>query len=812
MNGKKNSGLTKRFATLVVDKRNLIMVLYVFALIFSVIAMGWVEVENDVTKYLDENTETRQGIDAMNANFVMNSTARVMVCNVTFETAEDIAAYLATIDGVQQVTFDKTEKHYKDAAALFDLAFLEGDHSESSLAAIARIEEDLADYDLYIDTTIGYDDNAMLREEMSVIAVVAGIIIVIVMSLTSRAYAEVPIMLVTFGAAALMNMGTNFIYGKISFISDSVGALLQLALAIDYAVILCHRFMDARETLSDRDAAILALTKAIPEISASSLTTVGGLLALAFMKFGVGKDLSMVLIKAILLSLVSVFTLMPGLLVTFAFAIDRTMHKKLLPDVSWLGRFAVKSRRIVPPLFIVLIIACFFISGNCPFTFSINDLKTAKMTERQVAYFEIKDTFGNNNMIALLVPSGDYEAEAAIADELLALPAVENVSGLSSIEAMEGTSLTDALTPRDFAEMLGLDYEVVEMLYTIYAVENDQLGAVISGVDEFRIPMFDLFMYLKDLMDDQNISLDMEGEINVTEMLDGLAAAKEQLQSEHYSRMVMYVNLPEESDETFAFLSQVRDIVGQYYEGDYYLVGNSTNSRDLSDAFVTDNMMISLLSALFVVLVVLFTFQSVGLPLLLILVIQGAIWINFSIPTFTGRPLYFLGYLIVSAVQMGANIDYAIVISSHYQELKAHMHHKEAIVHALNNSFATVLTSGTMLSSAGLLIGFLSAQPSVSTMGICLGRGTFISMLLVLFVLPAFLVLGDSIIDRTSFRLKVIEPRAKQANGTMRVQGHLRGYITGMVDADFDGVLHGQLNASVSTDGQITVEGETEDE
>ena len=168
MKEKKNGGLTKAFATLVVDKRNLIIVLYVFALIFSVIAMGWVEVESDVTKYLEESTETRQGIDAMNANFVMNSTARVMVCNVTFERAEEIAAFLSSLDGVQQVTFDKTEKHYKDAAALFDVAFLEGNHAESSLTAIARIEEELADYDLYIDTQIGYDDNAMLREEMSI--------------------------------------------------------------------------------------------------------------------------------------------------------------------------------------------------------------------------------------------------------------------------------------------------------------------------------------------------------------------------------------------------------------------------------------------------------------------------------------------------------------------------------------------------------------------------------------------------------------------------------------------------------------------
>ena len=139
------------------------------------------------------------------------------------------------------------------------------------------------------------------------------------------------------------------------------------------------------------------------------------------------------------------------------------------------------------------------------------------------------------------------------------------------------------------------------------------------------------------------------------------------------------------------------------------------------------------------------------------------------------------------------------------------MPHKEAIVHAVNAAFPTVLTSGTMLTSAGLLIGYLSAQPSVSTMGICLGRGTFISMLLVLFVLPAFLVLGDSIINRTTFQIKVMEPKAKTANGTMRVQGHVRGYISGMVDADFDGILHGQLNASISTDGQLTEEGAAED-
>ena len=197
--------------------------------------------------------------------------------------------------------------------------------------------------------------------------------------------------------------------------------------------------------------------------------------------------------------------------------------------------------------------------------------------------------------------------------------------------------------------------------------------------------------------------------------------------------------------------------------------------------------------------------------MLLIVVIQGSIWINFSIPTLMGQPMYFLGYLIVQALQMGANIDYAIVISSHYQELKQHMPHKEAIVHALNAAFPTIFTSGTMMASAGLLIGNLSAQPVVSIMGTCIGRGTIISIILVLCVLPSILVLGDSIINRTSFRLKGMESKVRAATGTVFVRGHIRGQINGIVDAQIDGVIHGQLNATVSTDGQIVEQGGEED-
>ena len=357
-----------------------------------------------------------------------------------------------------------------------------------------------------------------------------------------------------------------------------------------------------------------------------------------------------------------------------------------------------------------------------------------------------------------------------------------------------------------------MDYEVVELLYSGYALEHDQYGQILKGLDDYGIPMFDLVLFLKDQMQEYNITLEGESQEMLDELFGQLEMAQLQLQNEHYSRMVVYLNLPEESEETFAFLTRMREIIGKYYESDYYVVGNSTSSRDLSSSFAEDNLMISILSAFFVILVLMFTFQSAGLPVLLIIVIQGSIWINFSFPTLMDQPLYFLGYLIVQAIQMGANIDYAIVISSHYQEKKREMPHKKAIVEALNAAFPTVFTSGSIMAAAGILIGNLSAQPVVSVLGSCLGRGTIISILLVLLVLPAVLVLGDSIIERTRFKIKSVEIPVKTATGTMRVQGHVRGYINGVVDADFDGILHGQLNASVSTEGQvIEMEGGTED-
>ena len=802
----KGNGMEK-LATFIVDKRNLFFLLYIFALIFCAIATSWVKVEDDITTYLPDTTETRQGLTVMNDNFVTYGTANVMVSNITYDTALEIQEQLEDIDGVTTVDFDDTDEHYTNASALFSVSF-DGEvgdaHAEQALQEIRDKLE--GTYDTSIYSEVGYDSSADLQSEMVVIVIIAAIIIVLVLTLTSRSYAEVPVLIMTFGAAALLNMGTNFLCGTISFISNSVTVILQLALAIDYAIILCHRFSDEHETLPTREACIAALSKAIPEISSSSLTTISGLAALAFMHFGIGRDLATVLIKAILFSLLSVFTLMPGLLVLFSKLIDKTRHKNLVPKITAVGKFDVKTRFIIPPIFGVIIVAAAVFANLCPYCYTYTDLVTAKQSERQIAYQKIKNTFGSSNMVAVIVPSGDYESEGKILDELDGCAEVKSTMGLANIEAMDGYMLTDALTPRQLAEMADLDYEVAKALYGAYAVDHDEYGEIINGLDDYKVPIYDMFKFLEQEMHDGNITLSGDVQDTLDDLFDQLDEAQKQLQSENYSRLVVYLNLPEETDETFAFVDKMHDIIGKYYTDDYYVVGNTTSAMDLSSSFGEDNLLISVLSALFVILVLLFTFKSAGLPVLLIIVIQGSIWINFSFPYLQGESLYFLGYLIVNSIQMGANIDYAIVISSHYTDLKKVVRPKEAIVTALNESFPTIFTSGSILASAGILISVLTTNPVIAAIGTCLGRGTIISMLLVLFVLPQILILGDTIIERTSFEMKGVAGMTRTASGTMHINGRVRGYINGVVDADINGVLHGQFSANIATGTEFEVD------
>ena len=799
MQEKRTESPMTKVARFIVDKRKAFYLVFIAAFIFCAASINKVQVNNDITSYLPAQTETRRGLTIMDEEFITLGSANVMVSNVTYQTALELSHKLEDIEGVSEVVFDSTEEHYKNSSALFTISFDGEETDPATVEAMNEVLSALDGYDVYSSTQIGRDESATLQKEMTVILAIAAVVIVVVLLFTSKSYMEVPVYLIVFVVAAVLNMGTNFIFGTISFITNSIAVVLQLALAIDYAIIFCHRYMEERDNgLDPREADIAALSKAIVEISSSSLTTISGLIALMMMQLRIGFDMGIVLSKGIVCSMLCVFLLMPGLLMLFSKPIDRTRHRNLVPKINFWGKAIVRLRYVLPPIFLVVVVAGAVLSSHCDYVFDTNDTDFDNKPDWRIADEKVADTFGQKNTIAVLVPRGDYNKEKYILERVSQLPQVTQATGLANIEVEDGRMLTDEMTPRQFSELAGVDIELADLLYQAYGLSVEEYGAIFQDPDDYAVPLIDVFEFLLEQKDKGVVSLTGEQADKVDDLQEQLDVGLEQLRGENWSRLVFIADVPTEGDETYALLDEIRAIAQEYYGDDVILVGNSTNAFDLASSFSGDNMKISILTALFVMVILLFTFKSAGLPILLVLTIQGSIWINFSVPVLTGTNLFFLSYLVVSSIQMGATIDYAIVITNRYLELKLEMERKQAAVEALSQSFPTILTSGTIMAVAGFLIGGISTDATIGSVGQTLGRGTVTSIILVMTVLPQLLMLGDALIERTAITLN--RDRKQRFNqGTMRLDGHVRGHVAGFVDGEFKGVIHGSVDALIES-------------
>jgi predicted RND superfamily exporter protein len=786
----------------IVDKRNLFFLLFGILIIFSAISRNWVNVENSMSHYLPDSTETKQGLDLMEQEFITYGTCNVMVANLSYEQAESIGQKLEFMPGIFSVDYDDSEDHYYNGSSYYNITFDYDEKDDRCLEVLDRVKTELAGYDYYLSTTLGDIEAELIAEEMNVIIVLVAIVVVTVLLLTSQAYAEVPVLLITFVAAAILQMGTNFIFGTISFVSNSVTVVLQLALSVDYAIILLNRYKEEHANLESREAIIIALSKAIPEICGSSLTTIGGLIAMGFMQYKMGPDLSMCLIKSIILALGSVFLLMPGVIMLFSKLMDNTKHKNFVPDIPFVGKFDYATRHVVAPLFVVVIVGAYMVSKDCPYVFGDTTITPPIQNSIQKTEEMQTENFGASNMVALIVPAGDYESEAKLLADLEDCPEVDYTMGLTNIEALDGYCLTDKLTPRQFSELIDLDYEVAELVYAAYAVNDEDYAKVVNGLPEYKVSLIDMFMFVYDEVEEGYVTLDDELQDTLDDAYRQMNFAKNQLQGENYSRMLVYLTLPEESVETFAFLDKMHEIAGKYYEGRVLVCGESVSQYDLQKTFGRDNLVTNVLSILTVLVVLLFTFKSAGMPVLLIAVIQGCIWLNFSVPALQQDNIFFMSYLIVSSIQMGANIDYAIVIAGRYMELRETNGRRQSIIDAMNQAFPTIITSGTMMVVAGFLIGKLTSNAAIFGIGKSLGRGTSISILITMFVLPQILLVGDKIIEKTAFVMNM-PIRTKNASGLMKVDGLVRGRIDGVVTGTMKAIVRGNVSAYVEA-GDVT--------
>ena len=772
---KASENFMMKLARFIVNKRKAFIALFILVCVYSVICLPKVGVVNDLTEYLPESTETRQGLDIMNEEFTTFGSAKVLVSNITYDRALALAGEIEEIKGISAVSFydeedsayddDEIGDYYRDASALYTLTFEEEEDTELSQAAMVQVREKLTGYPSYVYTTVDKDDAASLKADMKVIVVIVVLIILVVLLFTSKTYMEIVIFLTVFGVAALINMGTNYWFGEISFVTNAVGAVLQLALAIDYAIILFHRFMEEHEDKETIEAITVALSKAIPEISSSSLTTVSGMIALMFMQFGIGMDLGSVLTKAIIISLLTVFLLMPALIVMFSKAIDRTVHQNFVPTINFWGKIVVKLRFIGIPVFLVIVAGASVFSGKCPYIYDINSIESSKKNEFLASKERIEETFEVTNTMAIVIPKGDYEKEGRILKRLEAMDEVDTALGLANVEVSDDGKyiLVDKLGPRDFSEVAGVDLDLVRVLYQFYAFDREQYSAFMKNLDDYRVSIIDMIDFIYQQKEKGGIEFNEEMSDEIDDLHKAVCDAREQLEGESYDRLVFTLRGAVEGAETFATIDRIRDIALEYYD-EVYVVGDATSNCDLSTSFERDNVIISVLTALFVGIILLFTFQSAGLPFLLVLTIQGSIWINFSMPYLTSSTMYFLSYLVVSSIQMGATIDYAIVITSRYLDLRKGMpDRKKAVVQSLNEAFPTIITSGTILTSAGFVIVYLTNNAVIASLGKVLGRGTLISIILVMTVLPQLLLVGDKLIDKTELTRAVKLGQEKEA-------------------------------------------------
>ena len=742
-------------AAAIVRYRFFIILLFLLAAVYCALSLGRVKVNSDLTAFLSPETETRQGLTVMEEEFLTYASENIMIANVTWQRAEELKETIEDFEGVASVAFDETAAHYTSASALLSISYAGVDGDADVAAAREQVKALLAPYDSYVYSMNLASYSEQLASEMVGVVLIAVAVIVAILLFTSRSYFEVVIFFVVFVFAALLNMGTNFWLGTISTITHSIAIILQLALAIDYAIIFSHRYQDEALTHdSYREALIEALAKSIIEISSSSLTTISGLVALMLMQFRLGYDLGMVLAKGIVCSLLTVFLLMPGLIMLFPRAIRRTAHKGLIPDIRPWGRFLMQNGYAFVWLFLLALPLAVWCSGHTTYAFNDSSVTELVYNENRAAMHKITDTFAHSTSIALLVPAEDFEKEHLVISQIDALPEIRTATGLANIEVEDGRMLTDRIGPREFAELMDVSAEEARLLFQAYGIRHEEYQAIFGAPENYQVPLVDMFLFVFDLMDRGVVSLEPERQQEVDDLRETLEMGLDQLRGEHYNRMVFTADVPVEGEESTALVERIRAIAEEQYGPDTVLViGDVTSARDLHDAYTGDSRLISLLTITFVFVILLCTFRTVIGSAILVFVIQGSIWINFSFPYLEGSVPSFVTNMIVSAIQMGATIDYAIVLMNRYQVLKAECPKKKAMALAVNQSFPTVLTSGAIMTIAGLLIAYRVSDVYVNHIGLAVGRGAFISVVLVLTVLPQLLVLLDTAVDKTRFQI-----------------------------------------------------------
>ena len=744
----KASGSLNKFSAGIVKGRWICFGVFIALTIACVCLIPQIKVEYDLTTQMPQDSYTSEALDVLKREFDDKGMAYVCVVNIDSTEAKDIADELKDLEGVANVTYVE-QMNFKNGKALYTVNLKDYDSTAECFDTIERIIDHLdnTSRESYLtgQSAYSYFTKAETEESILKIGVVIVALILVMLIFTSKTYFEIVLMLIVFAVAVAINMGTNVLFDGISYISNLVSLVLQLALSLDYMVVLLHRYMEERQSYDAKEATARALSKGIVEICSSALTTIAGLGSLLLMTMPIGVEIGLSLGKSIVASLLTVVFFMPALLVLLDKPLMKSKHRPFVPNVKRPAKAILKARWVIVPLFVVIVVlSCV---GQLQNVYGFNYNGGSMILDAKA---QIEPEFGTLNSLVVVVPKGNAEKERELATYISSFTDnVDSVNALSTIALADGVYLTDEIGKDD---MQGL-------METIAGGQDlGPFGALAGGMfdgylnangitdQNAKVRIIDLLEYIVE--EYGNLLKPAIGEYG--ELLDSLTFAKANLESENYSRLTFNVTSGIEGEATFKFIDEILAHIPDYYE-EFYITGESIACYDMESNFDEDNMLVCVCSLFFVLIILFFTFKNILLPLVLILAIQGGIWINFVFPFLLGNPVMFIGYLIITAVQMGATIDYAIVITNRYRTTRhKFLNRFDAMADAQNATFPTVLTSGLILTGTGFALSLL-ASGTVAAMGSLLGIGTLVSLLIVIFVLPSLLLVTEKAVDKCDF-------------------------------------------------------------
>ena len=720
--------MTKRkLAQWIVNARYILLAVTCICAVLAGLFITRTKINYDLARYLSDSTMTKKALKVMDEEFGTTEQLRIMFVNPSEEALADYTAAVNCLPGVLIASCspeDTVQDEDGNTCRLISVTLRDGDATET-VRQLRNMFPEAGKYYVGGSAAKQLDVQRSVADEIPMVMLIAVAVVLIVLLLTSHAWLEPLILLVVLAISIVINMGTNFIFPDVSFITFAVSAILQLALSIDYAIMLLHTFNGYRDKGMDaKDAMTEALTECFMRIASSAFTTIAGLLSLLFMSYTIGFDIGMVLSKGIICSMLGVFLLMPALTILMEKPLLRTRHKPLNVGGDRLAGWITRAKKPVAAILILTVLGGLYWN-----TYSFSHADDNAESDSSI----ISRYFGTTNPLVFLVPGGeedsDYEVQRSLVEKLQAVRKLNGEPAVTSVASMvtTGAAALEYYTAAQVAEMTGQSETAIQLFFLMNGFEGSvRADRLLAAAAPFA-----------------------ENNERIRDLQEQLATARLAFFGKTKGRILAELNFSNSDPDAPDIMEEILTAAKSVYGEEVLVTGSAMSAYDISNAFHGDLLTVNLITLLAILLIVTISFRSFRLPLLLVFVIEGAIWITMGVSFLIHESIFFVSYLICLSIQMGATIDYGILLCDQYRSLRRKGNApKEALAVAMKNGLPTILTSGTIMIVAGFIIGKKCSIYYIYSIGLLVSRGALVSTVLVLSLLPALLLLCDRWIIR----------------------------------------------------------------